>query len=186
MPTKTPKALLVGENHHASSRLAKYLQKRGFHCEFASSCQEVVSLVGVRDFHLVLSPIRLRNSSLYFLMDFLEGSEVTLFYFQTVEKGCWWLPAMRRGKRCLGSSALRPSDFVSALDEAIGEVRRGSVDAEKACDEEVAFAHKRCVGLVGHAANTGIDVLEYEPFCDGQHCRPARELATSGDFLCDF
>lgn len=130
--TKAPKVLLVGENHHASSRLAKYFQNRGFHCEFASSCQEVLSLVGIRDFDLVLSPIRLRSSSLYFLVDLFEGSEVTLFYFQTVENGCWWLPAMRRGKRCLGSSALRPSDFVPVLDAAIGEVRRGSVDAEKA------------------------------------------------------
>jgi len=117
------KGLLVGENHDASSRLAKRLQERGFHCEFASSCKQALRLVAIRDFDLVLSPIRLRTSSLYCLMDLLAGSEATLFYFQAVEKGCWWLPAMRRGKRCLGSSALRPGNFICVLDTVIEELR---------------------------------------------------------------
>jgi hypothetical protein len=45
-----------------------------------------------------------------------------LFYSQPVEDGCWWLPALRHGQNCFGSSALRPSQFIAALDEAIEEI----------------------------------------------------------------
>lgn len=116
MKTEVPKALLVG-----------HLQAQGLGCEFASSSQEALSLVRIYHFHLVLSPIRLRDSSLFFLMDVLDGPEVTLFYFQAVEKGCWWLPAIRCGRPCLGSPALRPGEFTAVLDAVIDEVRFGLV-----------------------------------------------------------
>ena len=76
-----------------------------------------------RNFDMVLSPMRLGNRSVFPLIDFLEGTGVTLFYSQAVEEGCWWLPALRCGQRCFGSSALRPGEFMSALDEAIEEIR---------------------------------------------------------------
>jgi CheY-like chemotaxis protein len=122
MGAKKPKALVVGENPQDSSLLVKRLQKRGFQCEFASSSQQALSLARVYDFDLALSPISLRDISLFPLMDACAGSTVTLFYFQTVEDGCWWLPAIRRGKCCWGSSAFRPAEFVSALDAAIDEL----------------------------------------------------------------
>jgi hypothetical protein len=62
-------------------------------------------------------------------MELLDRSEATLFYFPGVERGGWWLPAIRNGKRCLGSSAISLSQFVSALDAVIDEVRFSSVDA---------------------------------------------------------
>ena len=120
---KIPNALLVGENAQGSWCLARCLRERGCRCEFASSSQQAFSLVQNLDLDLVLSPVRLRNVSLLFLMELLDGSEVTLFYFQAVERGCWWLPAIREGERCLGSSALSPSEFVSVLDGVIDEVR---------------------------------------------------------------
>jgi DNA-binding NtrC family response regulator len=122
MESKNPKALLVGENPQESSILVKRLQKRGFQCEFASSSQQALSLARVCDFDLVLSPVRLRNISLFPLMEACAGSTITMFYFQAVEDGCWWLPAIRRGKSCWGSSAFRPGEFVSALDAAIDEI----------------------------------------------------------------
>jgi len=72
---------------------------------------------------LALSPMRLRGATLFPLIDLLEGSRVTLFYSHVVEQGCWWLPALRHGERCFGSCALRPSEFVSVLDEAIAEIQ---------------------------------------------------------------
>jgi DNA-binding NtrC family response regulator len=122
MEARAPRALLVGENPQGRSNLAKRLQERGFQCQFASSSQQALSLARVCDFDLVLSPIRLHGTSLLSLMDLFAGSGVTLFYFHGVEEGCWWLPAIRHGKRCFGSSAFRPSEFVSALDAAIDEV----------------------------------------------------------------
>jgi len=123
MFTRVPRALLVGENPEGSSYLANRLQDRGFQCEFASSSQEAASLIRTHGFDLVLSPMRLRNISLLPLIDLFDGSSVTLFYFHAVEEGCWWLPAVRRGERCFGSSALRPNEFVSALEAAMNEAR---------------------------------------------------------------
>jgi hypothetical protein len=122
MESKGPKAPLIGENPQGSSYLAKRLQKRGCGCEFAVTYQEACSLVKAQDFDLVLSPMRLRNDTLFPLIALLEGSRITLFYSHPVEDGCWWLPALRHGRHCFGSSALRPSEFVVALDEAIEEI----------------------------------------------------------------
>lgn len=121
MLARSPRALLIGDNPE-DSNLAKRLQDRGFQCQFASSSQQALSLTRIYDFDLVLSPIRLRGASLLSLMDLFAESEATLFYFHGVEEGCWWLPAIRHGKRCFGSSAFRPGEFISALDAAISEV----------------------------------------------------------------
>jgi hypothetical protein len=71
----------------------------------------------------VLSPTKWRGITVFPLIDLLEGSTVTLFYFHAVEQGCWWLPALRHGEKCFGSYALRPSEFVSVLDEVIANLR---------------------------------------------------------------
>ena len=122
MESRSPKALLIGENHQGSSCLAKRLQRHGCESEFAASYQEACSLLGAQGFDLVLSPIRLRGHSAFPLVGLLDGSTTTLFYSQPVEDGCWWLPALRHGENCFGSSALRPSQFIAALDEAIEEI----------------------------------------------------------------
>jgi len=74
--------------------------------------------------HLVLSTTRLRGRDLLPLADLLGGSKVTLFYTHSVELGCWWLPALWRGRRCFGSYAIPPSQFVSVLEELTNEIRR--------------------------------------------------------------
>lgn len=117
------KVLVVGEHAQGSSFLASRLRERGCKCDFATSYEEVCSLVEAQDFYLVLSPTRLRNRDLMPLMDLLEGSSVTLFYAYPVEQGCWWLPALRRGHKCFGECAIRPSEFISVLDQTIEEVR---------------------------------------------------------------
>lgn len=123
MQTTEPRALLIGENSQGSSHLAKLLEGRGCKCSFATSYPEACSLLDTQSFDLVLGPLRLRDSSIFPLVGLLEGSNVTLFYFQPVEDGCWWLPALRRGRRCFGSDALRPSEFVVSLNGIISEMR---------------------------------------------------------------
>jgi len=122
MEPKGLKVLLIGENPQGSSYLAKRLRKRGCDCEFAVTYQDACSLVKAQAFNLVLSPMKLHNDTLFPLIALLEGSRITLFYSHAVEDGCWWLPALRHGQHCFGSSALRPSEFVVALDEAIEEI----------------------------------------------------------------
>jgi CheY-like chemotaxis protein len=122
MELRRPNVLLIGENPQGSSYLAKRLQRHGCECEFAVSYREACSLLGAQGFDLVLSPMRLRDGSLFPLIGLLDGSGITLFYSHAVEDGYWWLPALRHGQNCFGSSALRPSEFVAALDEAIEEI----------------------------------------------------------------
>lgn len=120
-----PRVLLIGENSQGSSYLITRLERRGCKCKFAMSYQDAVPLFSFQDFDLVLSPIRIRNSSVFPLLSLLEGSRTTLFYFQAVEEGCWWLPALRFGRNCFGSSALRPSEFTTWLDLVINEIQEG-------------------------------------------------------------
>ena len=123
MELRRPKALVIGENPQGSSPyLAKRLQERGCECEFAVSYQEARSLLRAQDFDLALSPMRLRDGSLFPLLGSLNESNITLFYSHAVEDGCWWLPALRHGQQCFGSSALRPSEFVAVLDDVIEEI----------------------------------------------------------------
>lgn len=137
MGTKIFKVLLVGVKSRGSSPLAKYLLKRNCQCEFASSRQEAHSLLQSRPFDMVLSPMRLHDASLFPLIEMLEGADISLFYFCPVEVGTWWLPALRRGEKCLGSPAVRSCEFVSALDEAIAEVRLNGRLAEESAQPVV-------------------------------------------------
>jgi CheY-like chemotaxis protein len=123
MGFRKPRVLLIGETINDSSYLAKRLEERGCHCSFAKSCQESASLLRQADFDLVLSSARLRDCGGAVLIDQLKGSGATLFYYYAVEQGCWWLPALRRGRECFGSPALRPTEFVTVLDELIRELR---------------------------------------------------------------
>jgi DNA-binding NtrC family response regulator len=125
MESKTLKVLLIGESPQGVSYLAKRMQERGCRCEFATSREKAYSLLSAQAFDLVLSPMWLHDGSLFPLIDLLDGSGVTLFYSHAVENGCWWLPALRYGQRCFGSSALHPSEFVSALDEVIEAILSG-------------------------------------------------------------
>ena len=117
------KALLIGESRQGCSYLANRLQQRGCKCEFATSFQEADSLLRAKEYDFVLSATRLQNHSLFPLIDLLEGSGITLFYSHPVEDGCWWLPALRRGRKCFGLSALLPKEFVSVLDAEIEEAQ---------------------------------------------------------------
>ena len=119
------KALLVGESILGASFLVNRLWQRGCHCQFATSDEELRALLKGQDIDLVLCPTRLRGRNLLPLIDLLEGSNISLFYAQSVEEGCWWLPALRKGQRCFGSFAVRPSEFISVLDEVIDEARPG-------------------------------------------------------------
>jgi DNA-binding NtrC family response regulator len=123
MESKMPSVLLIGERSHGSSYLASSLDKRGCECSFASSCQEAFLILRDQKFDLVLSPTSLRDGTLYSIMSLLEGSGTTVFYSCVVEDSCWWLPALRCGQKRFGSPALRPSEFVTLLEETIKEIQ---------------------------------------------------------------
>jgi hypothetical protein len=74
-------------------------------------------------FDLVLSPLTIRGGSIFQLLNILEGSRISMFFFHVVERGCWWIPALLYGKNSFGSKALRPREFVGVLEEVIHEIQ---------------------------------------------------------------
>lgn len=132
MSQESVRVLLIEENPQGSLYLAKRLQGRGCECGFAVSYEEACSLLRVQGFDLVLSPMRLPGGSAFSLVALLEGSRTSLFYFEPVGYVCWWLPALRNGSNCFGSSALLPSEFFPALDEVIDEIRfRAAIESKQ-------------------------------------------------------
>ena len=124
MESRKPSVLLIGETAQGSSYLSIRMETRGCECSFASSCREAFLILRGRKFDLVLCPTTLRDGSLHSIMSLLEGSGTTVFFSCMVEDGCWWLPALRCGQKCFGSPALRPSEFVTLLDETNKQLRR--------------------------------------------------------------
>ena len=113
-PVQT-RALLIGENSQGSSYLIKRLEGYRCECGFATSYQEAVLAAQASKFRPCVKPNEAPRQQPFPLVNQLEGSRTTLFYFQAVEEGCWWLPALRLGRNCFGSCALRPSEFIASL-----------------------------------------------------------------------
>jgi hypothetical protein len=121
------------------------LENQGCICHLATTSQEACKLVGEQKFDLVLSQLELPDRTVYPLIDRLAGSPASLYYSQAVEDGCWWLPAIRWGKRCFGVPALRPSEFIGVLDKVLTEIASG-VTADV---EPVLGLMKQVPGRVG-------------------------------------
>jgi hypothetical protein len=115
--------LLVGESARGFSFLLEHLEKRGCDCFVAASGSEAARLCAGRIFDLVLCTDRIESTST--LIASLIGSRTTLFCSHPVEDSCWWLPAVRAGKKCLGTPALRPSEFANILDKMVDKIKSG-------------------------------------------------------------
>jgi hypothetical protein len=80
-------------------------------------------------FDLVLCDLNAERVSKSLLVSSLMASRSTLFYSLPVERGCWWLPAVRQGEYCLGAPALSPREFAAAIDELSLELQIGRLQA---------------------------------------------------------
>lgn len=111
--------LLLGAREQVAD-LLKFVEIRGCHCSIAASGQAATSLEQ-QGFDLVISAVPLEQSDP--LIRHLDQSDCAVFYSYPVEDSCWWVPLMKRGGKCLGIPALRPSEFVAVLDRAIAEIK---------------------------------------------------------------
>jgi CheY-like chemotaxis protein len=109
--------LLVGESFQAACALADRLRQWGFHCFFAGNMRAACQLLRSVRVDVVLSDLHLSDGTGFRLLAILTGLPVTAFLCLPVEKSCFWLPAIDAGRACLGSPALRPSEFATALEE---------------------------------------------------------------------
>jgi CheY-like chemotaxis protein len=89
------------------------------HCKLATSIQQATRLLAGQTFDLIRTSIRFTDGSAYGLIPQVLGKSTTMFAFQAVEDGCWWLPVVEQGHQCL-IAALHPVEFVRYLESFLG------------------------------------------------------------------
>lgn len=103
--------LLVGDGRLSFSLSQRRPEKKGCRIQVATSLRGLKYLVSEKKFDIVLSMLRIEGSSTDWLGAALSGSRTSLFYMLPVEVGCWWVPILRTGVDCLGSSAVRHGEL---------------------------------------------------------------------------
>jgi hypothetical protein len=119
------RVLLVGESAKSFRLMKRSLKRRRCRCRTATSYEQAHRLVGEDIPDVVLSTIPPRPGAISSMTELLEGTEASFYYAYPVEDGCWWLPALRRGERCLGAPALRSREFTLLFDRVLAEIREG-------------------------------------------------------------
>lgn len=114
------KALLADNRASGMSDLRSLLEQTGFECHIVSSIEEVRMELENDSFDLFLSPIRLADGNAYQIIPLLAGSSCAAFFAFPIRRACFWIPAVDRGKECLGSAALRPREFRVVLEGIAG------------------------------------------------------------------
>jgi hypothetical protein len=117
---ESPLILLVGRSFSPGSAFLERLCRNGCSCAVANNLDEARAAICAGGFELVLSEMALPDSSAFPLISMLEGTSASLFLCVGVHDGCWWLPALARGRRTWGQAALRPAEFARALAELLG------------------------------------------------------------------
>jgi hypothetical protein len=112
------KVLLLGERAMGSSVIRRRLEQRGCQCWFAVSPEEGLELFQQHEFQLLLGtgPVNQANSLIALLDD---ANHCSAYCAYPVEDSCVWVPLLDHGRKCLGAPVLRPSEFVTALDDLI-------------------------------------------------------------------
>jgi len=105
--------LVVGDSPRLFSSFRR-LEKLGCECHFAESHREVSALLRVTLSSTSYSACTRTKG--YLNLGGLRGS---MFYMLPVEQGCWWLPVLRNGENCLGTPAIRTTEFTYVLIEII-------------------------------------------------------------------
>ena len=81
------------------------------------SCQEISDLLRDNELRIVLGLNTHQNLSE--IVPLLAGQCVSMFQVLRVEKGCWWLPVIRNGEDCRGTSAFNPKEFTWVFAEIV-------------------------------------------------------------------
>jgi len=137
MSQEAVRVLLLGETAKASSHLLWHLEQRGCYCWFASSAEQSIALFKKHRFPLILSTNPMRQATQ--MVSLLGQSNCSVFYAYPVETGCWWLPLMKDGQKCLGAPALRPREFIGVLDQMLKEIRVNCFAVVPKRMQEVAY-----------------------------------------------
>lgn len=121
------KVLLLGESAQGLSFLLRRLEQLGCDCMVATSTEGAIALIEWQHFHLILCTRPLHEIDP--LLPLLSESDCTVFCSYPVQDGCWWLPFVRHGQKCLGAPAFRPSEFTGFLGQLIKDIELNEVTA---------------------------------------------------------
>jgi hypothetical protein len=115
-----PRILLVGRQGAWSEMLLKSLQK--FDSELSFLLPDAVTGDFVREggYTVLLLDSTVSADQRRSLATALAGSITSVYYTFPVENGCWWLPALQRGKDCHGAPAFRRREFQVEIESLLG------------------------------------------------------------------
>ncbi len=137
MAAEALRVLVVEDGCDSSGALTQRLEDAGSVCCRARSIAQARSLLAGEMFDLVLSSMRLPDGSARLLIPSLIDSEASLFCAQALDDGCWWLPAVYRGRNCWGmANPMRSEEFAFLLEELAQQKVRdiASLMAEQPAD----------------------------------------------------
>ncbi len=115
----SPSVLLVGRNGSWGISVLRSLEKLGTGTRFVPPQRITTEYVRSGAYKLVLLDSTVSPDQRRQLASELVGSGVSIFYTFPVENGCWWLPALRRGKDCHGEPAFRRNEFPFELERLL-------------------------------------------------------------------
>jgi hypothetical protein len=118
---QTATVLLAGENVLQSVVLRKWLRRRQCPWQFARSFGEVCKRMSQRKFELVVCQYNLPDRTAFPLLDWLDGSGSSLFFFRWAGPHSTWVSVVYRGRRCVDGPILKAADLSRALDQILDE-----------------------------------------------------------------
>jgi hypothetical protein len=158
------RVLLVADSPKMFSSCRRRLEVNGCHCEFAECEREVWNVLGQRQFDIVLSVHKGQSTRAESLGALLSGSRTTLFYALPVERGCWWVPILRVGEECFGAPSMRPTEFSSALDAVVEQIKAGFDSRAIPMRTPLQVSRKRSRNRA-HAPSPAVDAAALQPVC---------------------
>jgi hypothetical protein len=110
-------ALFIGGSERGWWDFTRRLQQMGCICWFAPTIEEVRTLLGQRHFRLILStrPVTEQGE----LMPLLRAPGRWVFYSFPIEDGCLWFQAVPEVLHGSRASSLRPSEFMSIVNQVV-------------------------------------------------------------------
>jgi hypothetical protein len=114
-----PSVLLVGRNGSWGTVVIKSLAKFRSELSFAAPENVTSKFVGNGCFDLVLLDSTVTPEQRRQVTADLVGTCASVYYSFPVENGCWWLPALRRGRDCHGAPAFRRNEFPLEIERIL-------------------------------------------------------------------
>jgi hypothetical protein len=111
------KILFIGRSRGDFASLQSFFERRGGHCSFVRSAREGLVLFGPDRFNLILDMTPFQSD--HAALTALGCANCSVYRCCQVEIGFLWLPVVSHGEKCFGSAALRPKEFMAALEKTI-------------------------------------------------------------------